>query len=99
MTDRHRQYVGPPHFWHRYALNHREQYYYGIGGIYGPSTGPSSMYRSGDGALGCGRWNYYNSTTNSTRNTREGFIASDACPLSKLLILLGVMVLAARWLK
>ena len=31
-------YVGPPHFWHRYALNPRERYYYGYYGMYGPYT-------------------------------------------------------------
>lgn len=31
-------YVGPPHFWHRYALNPRERYYYGYSGMYGPHT-------------------------------------------------------------
>ena len=31
-------YVGPPHYWHRYALNPRERYYYGYYGVYGPHT-------------------------------------------------------------
>ncbi len=31
-------YVGPPHFWHHYALNPRERYYYGYYGMYGPDT-------------------------------------------------------------
>ena len=29
-------YKGPPHYWHSYALNPREKYYYGYYGYYGP---------------------------------------------------------------
>jgi len=33
-------YVGPPHFWHQYALNPRERYYYSYYGMYGPYIDP-----------------------------------------------------------
>jgi len=31
-------YKGPPHYWHWYALNPREKYYYSYYGYYGPSV-------------------------------------------------------------
>lgn len=34
-------YRGPPHYWHHYALNPRERYYYGYYGMYGPYVNPN----------------------------------------------------------
>jgi hypothetical protein len=38
------RYTGPQHFWHTYALNPREKYYFGYYGMYGPFSGPRTYY-------------------------------------------------------
>jgi hypothetical protein len=101
MADEHRQYIGPPHFWHGYALNPRERFYYGIGGIYGPFTGPDCMYRKpkcGGGVMACPR-EFPLETFDGRgmrrhhryRHHRGGFV--------KLLFLLVLLVVLVRWLK
>jgi hypothetical protein len=95
MSDQ-KQYIGPPHFWHRYALNPRERYYYGIGGIYGPFVGPDCMYRKPSAMSPCGAV----AKACPHEFPLETFVGANECPgLWKLLMLLGLLVVAARWMK
>jgi hypothetical protein len=45
------RYTGPQHFWHTYALNPREKYYFGYYGMYGPFSGPRTYYE--DASVPC----------------------------------------------
>jgi len=97
MAEHQKQYIGPPHFWHRYALNPRERFYYGIGGIYGPFTGPDCMYRKPSAIVGpvpkaCPR-EFPLETFGGGRG--RGFL----CPFYKILLLLVLLVILVRWLK
>lgn len=97
MSEQQRQYIGPPHFWHQYALNQREQYYYGIGGIYGPFTGPDCMYRKPSAMLPCGGGEMACPREFPLETFGGG--GGGGCPLTKVLVLLVILVVLTRWLK
>ena len=92
-----KQYIGPPHFWHRYALNDREQYYYGIGGIYGPSRGPSSFYKDVVVTEGCGSPPFESFLSGNSETSGNNLLQK--CPCKNILIILAILAIATKLLK
>ena len=77
-------YVGPQHFWHEYALDPRNRWYFGIGGLYGKERGPACYWQKVDES----------GAPVATEFSKEQFGVSDGVG-RKLFWVLGALALVA----